>query len=116
MNVKYIYRVDTLQNLKRINDFSFRGKIWDNAPDDYPHGMLKLFHDIKKSDEKIYIICFYSSLKNALANEFNAIHSNKKSKYILRCPVNALDLLALNGFGMTDSKYLPHTYFGPKRY
>lgn len=88
----YIYRIDTLKGIKRIEGDAFRGKKWVQGTG-YPHALMK-GAPLPATDAN-YIVCFFSTLEKA-EESLKRDYEYFKPSYILRCRKDALATARFN--------------------
>jgi hypothetical protein len=61
----YIYRVDTAKSLLAIRDRCFRARRWTDEQHSFPHQHLKQLAKSLSPTQRLFRICFFTSLSKA---------------------------------------------------
>ncbi|EAW9009524.1 hypothetical protein NL87_25900 [Salmonella enterica] len=76
---EYIYRVDTILNLNKVCNDTFRAKRW--TKNSYPHKLLKNAQTLPT--DGLYLICFFTTqqlAETALKNDFSHLGDSRISR------------------------------------
>jgi len=95
MLMKYVYRIDTIENFKKIKDETFRAKVWYDKEGEFPHKLLRSLCKKLGNNERIFRICFFSTENKAIIVQ-KEDYKFLGPSYIFRCPKSSVKTIGFN--------------------